>query len=183
MIRIVPISLFLILGILSCTVSKSQKYNLTEIERLQVENDSLKNIFIQNKATMKNQISTFLTFQDNNAENAMNFYVELFDNSKIISVKRWGKDGPVEEGKIMHATFDLNGSTFMCSDSPAIHDWNFSPAVSNYIECENEEELERLFSKLSKNGQVTMPLNNYGFSQKFGWVIDQFGVSWQLNLP
>ena len=131
---------------------------------------------------MKEPIKTFLTFQDNNAENAMNFYVELFDNSKIINIQRWGKEGPVEEGKIMSATFNLNGNLFMCSDSPPIHDWDFSPAVSNFVECENESELERLFSKLSKNGTVTMPLNNYGFSQKFGWVIDQFGVSWQLNL-
>ena len=82
----------------------------------------------------------------------------------------------------MHATFNLNGKQFMCSDSPPIHDWGFTPAVSNYVECEDENELERLFTKLSENGKVMMPLNNYGFSQKFGFVEDQFGVSWQLNL-
>ena len=131
---------------------------------------------------MKRHIVTSLTFQDNNAEKAMNFYVELFDDSRITDIKRWGKGGPVEEGRIMQATFELNGSPFMCSDSPAIHKWNFTPAVSNYIECENEDEIEKIFSKLSENGMITMPLNNYGFSQKFGWVIDQFGVSWQLNL-
>ena len=131
---------------------------------------------------MKSQIATFLTFQDGNAESAMNFYVELFDNSKIIKIKRWEKDGPVEEGRIMRATFELNGNLFMCSDSPPVHDWNFSPAVSNYVECESETELQNLFANLSENGKVTMPLNNYGFSQKFGWTIDQFGVSWQLNL-
>lgn len=131
---------------------------------------------------MKQQMITSLTFQDNNAEKAMNFYVELFDNSKITNVSRWGKNAPVEEGRIMQATFELDGNLFMCSDSPPVHDWNFTPAVSNYIECENETELENLFSKLSENGTVTMALSNYGFSQKFGWVIDQFGVSWQLNL-
>ena len=93
-----------------------------------------------------------------------------------------GKRRPVEEGLIMQATFELDGNLFMCSDSPAVHNWDFTPALSNYIECENENELERLFSRLSENGEVTMPLNNYGFSHKFGWVIDQFGVSWQLNL-
>jgi len=82
----------------------------------------------------------------------------------------------------MQATFELDGNLFMCSDSPPVHNWDFTPALSNYIECENENELERLFSRLSENGELTMPLNNYGFSQKFGWVIDQFGVSWQLNL-
>jgi predicted 3-demethylubiquinone-9 3-methyltransferase (glyoxalase superfamily) len=137
---------------------------------------------LQNKPTAKDQIVPFLTFQDNNAENAMKFYVELFDNSKIIAVQRWSEVGPGKEGKIMNATFSLNGKLFMCSDSPPIHDWNFSPAISNYLECKDEIELERLFSKLSENGNVTMPLNNYGFSHRFGWVIDQFGISWQLNL-
>ena len=131
---------------------------------------------------MKSQMLRSLTFQDGNAENAMNFYVELFDNSQVVKLQRWGAGGPVEEGKIMQATFELDGNLFMCSDSPAVHDWNFSPAVSHYLECEDDAELERLFSKLSENGNVTMPRNNYGFSQKFGWVIDQFGVSWQLNL-
>ena len=82
----------------------------------------------------------------------------------------------------MQATFELDGNLFMCSDSPAVHDWDFSPAVSSYLECDDEAEMARLFSKLAENGNVTMPLNNYGFSQKFCWVIDQFGVSWQLNL-
>ena len=112
----------------------------------------------------------------------MNFYVELFDDSKIVDIKRWTKDGPGEEGKIMFAAFELNGTPFACSDSPPIHDWNFTPAVSNYLECESETEIERLYSKLSENGDIKMPPDNYGFSQKFAWVIDQFGVSWQLNL-
>lgn len=181
--RTLPILFLLSLLTISCADSKNEKNNLAKIEELQLENDSLKNILTLNQANMKNQIFTFLTFQDNNAENAMNFYVELFENSKIINVQRWGKDAPVEEGRIMHATFELNGSPFMCSDSPPVHNWGFTPAVSNFIECENESELEELFSKLSENGEVTMPLNNYGFSQRFGWVIDQFGISWQLNLP
>ncbi len=145
-------------------------------------NPGLIKMITQNKSIMENQMIRSLTFQDGNAENAMNFYVELFENSKIINVSRWGNGAPVAEGKIMQATFELNGNLFMCSDSPPVHDWDFSPAVSNYINCENEDEMSRLFSKLSENGKITMPLNNYGFSQKFGWVIDQFGISWQLNL-
>ena len=182
--KTIPLFLFVLsIVIISCSDSKAEQLNQVKAEKLQVEIDSIKNVLTQNKADMKKQIATFLTFQDNNAENAMNFYVELFDDSEIINIQRWEKGGPVEEGKIMHAKFTLNGSLFMCSDSPPIHDWTFSPAVSNYIECENENELEKLFSKLSENGNVTMPLNNYGFSQKFGWVVDQFGISWQLNLP
>ena len=66
---------------------------------------------------MKQQITTFQTFQHNNAELAMNFYVELFDNSKITDIQRYGKDGPGKEGTIMRATFELNGIQFICSDS------------------------------------------------------------------
>lgn len=128
------------------------------------------------------QITTFLTFQENNAEQAINFYTGLFDNSKIIDIQRYGKDGPGKEGSVMKATFELNGKQFICSDSFIKHKWTFTPAISNWVECRNEEELEKLFSKLSENGYVMMPLNNYGFSQKFTWVADKFGVSWQLNL-
>ncbi|BAO77251.1 VOC family protein [Winogradskyella sp. PG-2] len=175
--KIVPI-LIITLLIFSCTNYKANNDANVELTALQTKIDSLK----KSKKETKEQIATFLTFQDNNAEKAMDFYVELFDNSKIISIQRWEKGGPVEEGKIMTAKFNLNGSLFMCSDSPPINDWDFSPAVSNFIDCVNENELEQLFSKLSKNGNVTMPLNNYGFSYRFGWVVDQFGVSWQLNL-
>lgn len=170
------------LTILSCSDYKNGNNNLNEIKKLQSAKDSLITIITQNKTIMENQMIRSLTFQDGNAENAMNFYVELFDNSKITNVNRWGNGAPVAEGKIMQATFELNGNLFMCSDSPPVHNWDFSPAVSNYINCENEDEMNRLFSKLSENGKITMPLNNYGFSQKFGWVIDQFGISWQLNL-
>lgn len=166
--------------VLSCSDLKVEKADLVKMEELIVEVDSLKAIIAQ-KDNHNNQISTFLTFQDNNAEQAMKFYVDLFDNSKIVNVKRWGAGSPGKKGAIMHAIFEINGRSFMCSDSPLVHDWDFSPAVSNYVACSSENELERLFSKLSENGTVTMPLNNYGFSTKFGWVIDQFGVSWQLN--
>lgn len=131
---------------------------------------------------MEKQITTFLTFQENNAEDAMNFYIGLFDNSKIIEVQRHGKDGPAKEGSVMIARFELNGKQFICSDSYVKHAWTFSPAISLYVECRTDDELEKLFHKLSENGKVYMPLDHYGFSQKFGWVEDRFGVSWQLNL-
>ncbi len=131
---------------------------------------------------MKGEIATFLTFQKEDAEQAMNFYLKLFDNSEIVNIKRWRKEGPGKEGTIMHATFSLNGKLFMCSDSPPVHDWGFTPAVSNYVECMTEDQLQNLFTKLSENGKVMMPLANYGFSQKFGFVEDRYGVSWQLNL-
>jgi predicted 3-demethylubiquinone-9 3-methyltransferase (glyoxalase superfamily) len=170
------------LTFLSCSQNKNENNIKNEINQLRVENDSLKTLLKQKKNIMKNQMIRSLTFQDGNAENAMNFYMGIFENSKIINVIRWGNNAPTDEGKIMQATFELDGNLFMCSDSPPIHDWNFTPSVSNYIECENEIEINTLFTKLSENGQIMMPLNNYGFSQIFGFIEDQFGVSWQLNL-
>jgi predicted 3-demethylubiquinone-9 3-methyltransferase (glyoxalase superfamily) len=131
---------------------------------------------------MEKQITTFLTFQENNAEEAMNFYIGLFDNSQIIELQRHGSGGPAKEGSILIAKFELNGKQFICSDSFVKHAWTFSPAISMYVECRTEDELEKLFNKLSENGNVYMPLDNYGFSKKFGWVGDKFGVTWQLNL-
>lgn len=179
--RIISI-VFFGLTVLSCSNYKNERNHQSAINKLQTENDSLKTLLTPNKTILKNQMIRSLTFQDGNAENAMNFYVGLFDNSKIINVNRWGKGAPNTEGKIMLATFELDGNLFMCSDSPSIHDWNFTPAVSNYVECDNESELQRLFSNLSEKGKVMMEINNYGFSQKFGFIEDQFGVSWQLNL-
>lgn len=167
---------------LGCSDVKTENNKAVEIKKLQAEKDSLNALLTNHNTIMENQMIRSLTFQDGNAENAMNFYVELFDNSKVLSLSRWGNGAPVAEGKIMQATFELNGNLFMCSDSPPVHDWDFTPAISNYVECKDEDEMNRLFSKLSENGKVTMPLNNYGFSQKFGWVIDPYGVSWQLNL-
>ena len=158
--------------IFSCADLRQNSEKREEFNQLKTENTN----------DMKGQIATFLTFQKEDAEQAMNFYIGLFDNSEIVHLNRWGKEGPGKEGTIMNATFHLNGKTFMCSDSPPIHDWDFTPAVSHYVECEDESEIERLFTKLSENGKVMMPLGNYGFSQKFAFVEDKFGVSWQLNL-
>lgn len=172
--KILIVSLLALILACSCSDYKLNKEQSAELIQLRAE--------LANINQSKGNIATFLTFQKEDAEQAMNFYISLFDNSKIIEVKRWGKDGPSKEGIIMHATFELNGNLFMCSDSPPIHAWGFTPAVSNFISCKNENELDSLFAKLSENGKVMMPLNNYGFSQKFGFVEDRFGVSWQLNL-
>ncbi|MGO3707199.1 MAG: VOC family protein [Mesonia hippocampi] len=131
---------------------------------------------------MEKQITSFLTFQKNNAEEAMNFYIDLFDNSKVIEVQRYDKNGPGKEGTIIKAIFELNGKQFICSDSFIQHEWDFTPAISNWVECETTKDIEYLFEKLSENGDVKMTLDNYGFSKQFAFVEDRFGVSWQLNL-
>ncbi|MBB4118622.1 putative 3-demethylubiquinone-9 3-methyltransferase (glyoxalase superfamily) [Mesonia hippocampi] len=131
---------------------------------------------------MKKQITSFLTFQKNNAEEAMNFYIDLFDNSKVIEIQRYDKNGPGKEGTVIKAIFELNGKQFICSDSFIQHEWDFTPAISNWVECETAKDIEYLFEKLSENGDVKMPLDNYDFSKQFAFVEDRFGVSWQLNL-
>ena len=127
------------------------------------------------------KITTFLMFEGK-AEEAMNFYVSVFDGA-VDSITRYGADGPGPEGSVQHATFTLAGQQYMCIDSYVKHGFGFTPAVSLYVTCADEAELDRLFATLSEKGGVLMPLDNYGFSTKFGWVNDRFGVSWQLNLP
>jgi predicted 3-demethylubiquinone-9 3-methyltransferase (glyoxalase superfamily) len=83
----------------------------------------------------------------------------------------------------MQASFVVQGQTFMCVDSPVKHDFTFTPAMSLFVDCADEAEIDELFSKLSNGGQILMPLDKYPFSRKFGWLSDKFGVSWQLNLP
>jgi predicted 3-demethylubiquinone-9 3-methyltransferase (glyoxalase superfamily) len=165
----------------SCSDFKS-KANGEELKALRTELDSLKSAKANPVSKAEPQIATFLTFQENNAEEAMNFYVGLFENSKITHIERYGKDGPAKEGSIMVATFELNGSKFACSDSYIKHEWTFTPGVSNWVECKTDDEIDRLFAKLTENGAALMPLDNYGFSTKFAFVEDRFGVSWQLNL-
>ena len=116
------------------------------------------------------------------AEEAMKFYTSLFEDSEIISITRYGMNEDGIEGTVMHATISLKGQRFMCIDSPIKHDFTFTPAISLYVECETEDEIDRLFAKLSQDGKVLMPLEAYPFSAKFAWVEDKYGVSWQLSL-
>lgn len=127
------------------------------------------------------KITTFLMF-DGQAEEAMNFYLSTFNNSKIVSLIRYGPNEAGKEGTVLHATFSLEGQDFMCIDSNVQHAFTFTPAVSLYIQCKTEAEIDALFEKLSSGGEVLMPLDRYPFSDKFAWCADRFGVSWQLNL-
>ena len=131
---------------------------------------------------MAQAVSTFLMFEGC-AEEAMNFYVSLFPSSEVTSVQKYGPEGPGAEGSIMVAKFTLNGHPMMCIDSPAKHAFTFTPSVSLFIDCEDNAELERLCGALGEGGKFMMPLGEYGFSKRFAWLADRFGVSWQLNLP
>ncbi|MEH7613246.1 VOC family protein [Gottfriedia acidiceleris] len=127
------------------------------------------------------KITTFLMFEGQ-AEEAMNFYMSLFNNSEVVNISRYGADMGEFEGKVIHATFTLNGQQFMCIDSTVKHKFTFTPAVSLYVTCETNEEIENAYKQLSQDGEVLMPLQSYPFSEKFVWVNDKYGVSWQLTL-
>ena len=130
---------------------------------------------------MDQKITTFLMF-DGRAEEAMTTYVSLFDDAEVLAIARYGPEGPGAEGSVRHATFTLAGQRFTCIDSAEEHAFGFTPAVSLYVDCADEAEIERLYGALAKDGAELMPLGAYGFSTRFGWVNDRFGVSWQLNV-
>ena len=129
------------------------------------------------------RIRTFLTFQRGAAEGALEHYRLIFDDFELLDLTRHGAEGGAAEGQIRHAVFRLGGHELACSDSPIEHAWDFTPAFSLWIDCEDEAEQDRLFTRLGEGGQVFMPLGDYGFSRRFGWVGDRHGVTWQLNLP
>ena len=126
-------------------------------------------------------VTPFLMFEGN-AEEAMNFYVSLFKGSEVMNVERYGPSEQGTEGSIKIAHFALGAQHFRCTDSPIKHAFSFTPSTSIFVDCEDEAELDEAFKELSAGGEVLMPVSDYGFSAKFGWVNDRFGVSWQLNL-
>ena len=128
------------------------------------------------------KITTFLTFTGQ-AEEALNLYVSLFEGSEVLSIDRYGPDDGENAGKVRHATFSLSGQEFACIDSPPVHEWTFTPAISLWVNCHSEEEIDRLHALLGEGGRVFMPLGPYPFAPKFAWIADRFGVSWQLALP
>lgn len=127
------------------------------------------------------KITPFLMYTGR-AEEAINYYTSIFDRSEILSIQRYGPNEAGAEGSVFQARFSLEGQVFMCIDSSVKHAFTFTPAISLYVTCDTEAEIDRLFALLSQDGQVFMPLAAYPFSPKFGWVGDKFGVSWQLGL-
>lgn len=130
---------------------------------------------------MAKKVATFLMFEGV-AEEAMNLYVSVFSNSEIRSVEKYGPGEEGAEGTIKQAHFTLAGHELMFFDSPIKHGFTFTPSISLFVTCEDEAELDAAFERLSSGGHVLMPLGDYGFSKKFAWVNDRYGVSWQLNL-
>jgi predicted 3-demethylubiquinone-9 3-methyltransferase (glyoxalase superfamily) len=132
---------------------------------------------------MTHELRTFMTFQGGAATAALELYRDVFDDFELDQIEHYGPSDAGREGTVKVARFRLAGGHFSCADSPVRHEWGFTPAVSLWIDCDDNTELQRLFDQLRVDGQVFMPLDDYGFSTRFGWVGDRFGVTWQLNLP
>jgi predicted 3-demethylubiquinone-9 3-methyltransferase (glyoxalase superfamily) len=113
------------------------------------------------------KITPFLWFNDN-AEEAIHFYNSIFKNSKTVSVTRYGEGGPAPKGTLMSATFELEGQTFMALNGGP--QFNFTPAVSFFVNCETQEEVDELWEKLTEGGK----------EGRCGWLEDKYGVSWQI---
>lgn len=130
---------------------------------------------------METSVAPFLMFEGK-AEEAMNFYVSVIPDSRILDIQRYGVEGPGAEGSVMRASFSLAGLTVMCIDSPVSHGFTFTPASSLFVTCSSKAEIDRIAGALGEGGQALMPLDDYGFSRRFTWLNDRYGVSWQLNL-
>ena len=128
------------------------------------------------------RVSTHIMFQGQ-AGPALALYASIFPGFKTIAREDYGEGDMEPAGTIKLATIEFNGATLQVIDSPIPHDFDFTPSMSLFVDCESEEQLTAAFAALSEGGEVMMPLNNYGFSKQFGWCKDRFGLSWQLNLP
>jgi predicted 3-demethylubiquinone-9 3-methyltransferase (glyoxalase superfamily) len=130
---------------------------------------------------LRTTVTPFLMFEGQ-AESAIDFYKTVFPDTQIESMTKYEAGETGKEGTVKLATVVIAGQSIKCIDSHIKHDFGFTPAFSFFVECESKAQLKQRFEKLAKGGKVMMPIDNYGFSQQFGWVSDQFGVSWQLNL-
>lgn len=114
------------------------------------------------------KITPFLWFNDD-AEEAMNHYVSIFSNSKVLSVSRWGEGGPGPKGAVMSCTFQLEGQEFMALNGGP--HFKFTEAISLFVSCETQAEVDALWEKLIAGG---------GQPSRCGWLKDRFGLSWQV---
>jgi len=117
------------------------------------------------------KITPFLWF-DGKAEEAIKLYTSVFKNSKIINISYWGKGGPFPENQVMNGVFELDGQKFYAFDAGP--QFKFTEAISFFVNCETQEEIDNFWNKLTTDG---------GQESMCGWLKDKFGVSWQIVPP
>ena len=114
------------------------------------------------------KITPFLWFDDK-AEEAAHFYVSIFKNSKVGRVTRYGEGDPGPKGKVMSVTFELDGQEFYALNGGPV--FTFTPAISFFVNCETQQEVDELWQKLSAGGREI----------QCGWLVDKFGMHWQIT--
>ncbi len=120
----------------------------------------------------------FITVEQRAAE-MLAFYETVFPSFDLISKQYHAEP---HQASIMLAVFSVRGQEVMVSDSFVTHDWGITPGISFFLDMDNVDQLDALAHQLQEDGRVHMPPNDYGFSARFAWVEDRFGVNWQLNL-
>jgi predicted 3-demethylubiquinone-9 3-methyltransferase (glyoxalase superfamily) len=123
------------------------------------------------------KITPFLWF-DNQAEKAVNFYTSIFPNSEILQLKKWPEGGPYSSDSIQLGSFILDGVKFHAFDAGP--QFKFNPSISFFVVCETAAEVNKLWAGFIEGGKALMALDSYPWSERYGWLTDQFGVSWQL---
>ena len=131
---------------------------------------------------MVESVGTHLMFSGDAAA-ALALYAQVFPEFRVESIEHYppGEHGAAQTVRRADAVFGKH--RLIVIDSPVKHDFTFTPAMSVFVDFDSAESLDEAFEKLSKGGRVFMPIADYGFSRRFGWCGDCFGVSWQLNLP
>ena len=119
----------------------------------------------------------FLMFEGA-CEAALTLYVELIPDSRILSLERHASGTSVQMARA-----SIAGLEIMANDSPISHAFTFTPSTSLFVTCEDETAFGCISAGLAEGGQFLMPPGDYGFSRRFAWMNDRFGVSWQVNLP
>ncbi len=126
----------------------------------------------------KEKITPFLWF-DTQAEEAANFYVSIFKNSQVTGIERYPEGSPAPAGSVMLVSFSLDGQEFTAMNAGP--HFKFNPSISFFVTCETEEETDAMWQKLLEGGMVMIPIEKQPWSQKYGWVQDKFGLSWQIS--
>jgi len=116
---------------------------------------------------MQQKITPFLWF-DGKAEEAVKFYSSIFKNSKVNNIKYWGEGSPFPKDQVMSATVELDGLQFYAFDAGP--QFKFTEAISFFVSCEDQKEVDHFWEKLSEGGEKS----------RCGWLKDKFGISWQI---